>query len=88
MGDSEDRVPGPTSGAIVVSTVGPDGAWVEAVHPQSDFEQSEHGAIFGRLVDPVATGRADQLVAPAARSRGRSAALRGPGRDRGRVDRG
>ena len=34
MGDSEDRVPG-NVGSVVVSTVGPDGAWVEAVHPQS-----------------------------------------------------
>jgi hypothetical protein len=51
MGDSEDRVPGQV-GIIVVSTVGPDGAWVEAAYPQSDFEQSEHGAIFGRLVIP------------------------------------
>ena len=51
MGDSEDRVPG-NVGSVVVSTVGPDGGWVEAVHPQSDFEQSEHGAIFGRLVIP------------------------------------
>src|SRR6476661_2822097 len=51
MGDSEDRVPG-NVGSVVVSTVGPDGAWVEAVHPQADFEQSEHGAIFGRLVIP------------------------------------
>jgi hypothetical protein len=51
MGDSGS---GPVTevGAVVVSTIGPDGAWVDAAHPVVEFEQSAHGAVFGRLVIP------------------------------------
>ena len=53
MGDTETES-GPVTeiGAVVVSTIGPDGARVDAAHPVVEFEQSEHGAVFGRLVIP------------------------------------
>jgi hypothetical protein len=51
MGDTDSR-PVTEVGAVVVSTIGPDGAWMDAAHPVAEFEQSEHGAVFGRLVIP------------------------------------
>jgi hypothetical protein len=39
-------------GSVVVCTLGPNGAWVETPHHLAEFEQSEHGAVFGRLVIP------------------------------------
>jgi hypothetical protein len=53
MGDTEiESGPVTEVGAVVVSTIGPDGTWVDAAHPVVEFEQSEHGAVFGRLVIP------------------------------------
>jgi hypothetical protein len=52
MGDNTEIGPVAEVGAVVVSTIGPDGAWVDAAHPVVEFEQSEHGAVFGRLVIP------------------------------------
>jgi hypothetical protein len=57
MGDTESQQTtesGPVTeiGTVVVSTIGPDGAWIDAFHPVAEFEQSEHGAVFGRLVIP------------------------------------
>ena len=51
MEDTEIQ-PATEVGTIVVSTVGPDGAWVDTPHSLAEFEQSEHGAVFGRLVVP------------------------------------
>jgi hypothetical protein len=51
MGDTEIR-PATDVGSVVVSTFGPDGAWVDTAHHLAEFEQSEHGAVFGRLVVP------------------------------------
>ncbi|HJX08858.1 MAG TPA: hypothetical protein VJ736_12400 [Actinomycetota bacterium] len=51
MGDTESR-PATEVGSVVVSTFGPDGAWVDTAHYLAEFEQSEHGAVFGRLVVP------------------------------------
>jgi len=51
MGDTESR-PATEVGRVVVSTFGPDGAWVDTAHHLAEFEQSEHGAVFGRLVVP------------------------------------
>jgi hypothetical protein len=51
MEDTEIQ-PATEVGTIVVSTVGPDGAWVDTPHHLAEFEQSQHGAVFGRLVVP------------------------------------
>jgi hypothetical protein len=51
MGDTETG-PATEVGTVVVSTVGPDGAWTDTPHYLAEFEQSEHGAVFGRLVVP------------------------------------
>jgi hypothetical protein len=51
MEDTEIQ-PATEVGTIVVSTVGPDGAWVDTAHYLAEFSQSEHGAVFGRLVVP------------------------------------
>jgi len=51
MGDTETK-PATEVGTVVVSTIGPDGAWTDTPHHLADFEQSEHGAVFGRLVVP------------------------------------
>jgi len=51
MGDTQSQ-PATEVGSVVVSTVGPDGAWVDTAHYLAEFEQSEHGAVFGRLVVP------------------------------------
>jgi hypothetical protein len=39
-------------GIVVVSTLRADGTWADSAHPLAEFEQSEHGAVFGRLVIP------------------------------------
>jgi hypothetical protein len=51
MGDA-DGGPVTEVGTVVVSSVGPDGAWLDTAHHLAGFEQSEHGAVFGRLVVP------------------------------------
>jgi hypothetical protein len=51
MGDIE-TAPATEVGTVVVSTIGPDGAWADTPHYLAEFEQSEHGAVFGRLVVP------------------------------------
>jgi hypothetical protein len=51
MGDTETG-PATEVGTVVVSTIGPDGAWVDTPHYLAEFTQSEHGAVFGRLVIP------------------------------------
>jgi hypothetical protein len=50
----EDTRSRPTTevGSVVVGTLGPDGTWVDTAHYLAQFEQSEHGAVFGRLVIP------------------------------------
>ena len=51
MGDTDTK-PATEVGTVVASTIGPDGAWVDTPHSLAAFEQSEHGAVFGRLVVP------------------------------------
>jgi hypothetical protein len=51
MGDTETRL-ATEVGTVVVSTIGPNGAWTDTPHYLAEFEQSEHGAVFGRLVVP------------------------------------
>jgi hypothetical protein len=51
MGDTETGL-ATEVGTVVVSTIGPNGAWTDTPHYLAEFEQSEHGAVFGRLVVP------------------------------------
>ena len=51
MEDTRSK-PATEVGSVVVGTRGPDGSWVDTAHSLAEFEQSEHGAVFGRLVIP------------------------------------